>query len=380
MAREVLTRLSESLDITVLTSCARDYVSWSNYYPPGETTEDGIRLVRFPVKMQRPVRAFNLLSRLVLQRRLAFVRPPLWLERLWLRWQGPYCPDLIAYLKRHRDDFEAFLFYTYLYYPAARGLREVAGKSILIPTAHDERPIYLQSFRRLFRLSRALIYLTPEEQSFANQLFGTREKPQRVASMRIRTMDDRDEAIPAPSDVREFLEGHRISQPYLLYLGRIDPAKGVDTMFRFFLRYVREGKRGELLVLAGDKQAEIPESASVRYLGFLSEQEKRTAILGSRALVLLSPYESFSISVLEVLGLGRPVIVTSESAVLKGHVERSRAGFAVSSYDEFRVAADYVLAAQDDDLGRLGIRYVKENFSWEKVEKAYLELIDGISS
>jgi len=379
LARQVLTHLSERLDITVLTSSARDYVSWANHYPAGTTREGDLTVVRFPVRNERPLTAFNLLSRLVLQRRFTTVRNPLWLEALWIRWQGPYCPELVHYLKHNRREYDAFLFYTYLYYPTVRGLPEVAGRSILIPTAHDERPIYLRAYRQLFSLTAGLVYLSPEEQAFANRLFGTADKPQRVASMRIPCIGDQDEDRPDPSDLQAFVRDRVLERPYLIYLGRVDVAKGVEAMFRFFLRYVTEGKRDVQLVLAGDKQAAIPQSDSIRYLGFLPEEEKRAAILGSRALVLFSPYESFSISVLEAMGLGRPAIVTSESPVLKGHVERSGAGFAVSSYEEFRAAADSALDA-GDDLGRRGIQYVKENFSWDKVEKAYLELIETIGN
>ena len=379
LARQVLTHLSECLDITVLTSCARDYVSWANHYPAGATREANLAVIRFPVQMQRPQPAFNLLSRFVLQRRFPLLRNPSWLEALWIRWQGPYCPELLDYLRRNRREYEAFLFYTYLYYPTAKGLAEVPGKSILIPTAHDERPIYLRTYRELFDRAAGLIFLTAEEQEFTNRLFGLSEKPQRVASMAIPAVGDPGEEIPDASDLRAFLQEHSLDRPYLIYLGRVDVAKGVGVMFRFFERYMKEGKRDVQLVLAGDRQAAIPESDSIRYLGFLSEKEKRAALLASRALVLFSPYESFSISVLEAMGLGRPVIVAAESPVLKGHVKRSQAGFAVSNYEEFRAAADAVLTV-GDDLGRRGIRYVKENFSWDHVEKAYLELIDVVAN
>ena len=87
---------------------------------------------------------------------------------------------LLDYLRRNRREYEAFLFYTYLYDPTAKGLAEVPGKSILIPTAHDERPIYLRTYRELFDRAAGLIFLTAEEQEFTNRVFGLSEKPQLI--------------------------------------------------------------------------------------------------------------------------------------------------------------------------------------------------------
>jgi hypothetical protein len=45
--RDLAQRLAPPHDITVLTSCARDYVSWANEYPAGESSDGAVRVVRF---------------------------------------------------------------------------------------------------------------------------------------------------------------------------------------------------------------------------------------------------------------------------------------------------------------------------------------------
>ncbi len=57
--RAIAERLAESHDVTVLTSCAKDYLTWRNAYPPGESRlgrgEDPA-LPRLPAATSAPLR------------------------------------------------------------------------------------------------------------------------------------------------------------------------------------------------------------------------------------------------------------------------------------------------------------------------------------
>ena len=92
-------------------------------------------------------------------------------EEQWFEMQGPHVPELIDYIKDHADDYEAFIFMTYLYYTTVKGLPLVKDKAILISTAHDEPPIYLKTFDTLFQMPKALFYLTVEEKKFVERKF-----------------------------------------------------------------------------------------------------------------------------------------------------------------------------------------------------------------
>ena len=50
LARQIAERLSRRHQIDVLTTTARDYVTWKNEYPEGEEKLRGVRVVRFPVE------------------------------------------------------------------------------------------------------------------------------------------------------------------------------------------------------------------------------------------------------------------------------------------------------------------------------------------
>ena len=52
-ARYVAERLSRHATVEVLTTCAKDYLTWKNEWPSGEETVNGIRVRRFPVTRPR---------------------------------------------------------------------------------------------------------------------------------------------------------------------------------------------------------------------------------------------------------------------------------------------------------------------------------------
>ena len=64
----------------------------------------------------------------------------------------------------------------------------------------------------------------------------------------------------------------------------------------------------------------------VRVLGRVSEQEKWDGLAGALAAVVPSPRESLSLLALEAFAVGTPVLGNAASPVVRGHVERSRAG------------------------------------------------------
>jgi hypothetical protein len=56
--RSIAERLAAHHDVTVLTSCSADYLSWKNTYPPGPSTVGAVRVLRFPVERPRNTHHF----------------------------------------------------------------------------------------------------------------------------------------------------------------------------------------------------------------------------------------------------------------------------------------------------------------------------------
>jgi glycosyltransferase involved in cell wall biosynthesis len=362
LCREVARRLASRYRLTVLTTCARDYLTWRNHYPAGETREEGLDLVRFPVLRERRVRSFGRLSVHLYRKPHPVSREMEWMEK-----QGPDSPGLLSYLDERRDDFDLFVFFTYLYPPTFFGLPRVAGRSVLVPMAHPEEPLKLFIFRSLFHLPRGFIFNTPEEQSLVVGRFDCGHIPAAVAGVGI-------EIPPEPVAPKD--PG---GEPYILYAGRLDVEKGLDELFSFFRAY-RELRpaRPLRLFLIGELKMRLPRHPDIRHLGYLPEEEKNRLIAGARALVVPSPHESLSIVALEAWARGRPVLANGRSEVLEGQCRRSDGGLFYRDAESFGRALDSLFddPAGAAALGSRGREFVARTYSWETIEGIYTRFLD----
>jgi glycosyltransferase involved in cell wall biosynthesis len=148
-------------------------------------------------------------------------------------------------------------------------------------------------------------------------------------------------------------------------------------MIAHHARYRRARRGAAELVLLGRLAMPEPREEGVRYLGFLSEEEKATALAGAVAVVCPSPYESLSIVLLEGLALGTPGLVNAGSSVLREHCLRSNAGLFYADGDEYAEALD--LLVRDErlrgSLGASGRRYVDAEYRWSVVLGRWRDVI-----
>lgn len=368
LARDVSERLNRSGDdVTVYTTCAKDYVSWGNDYEPGETYLKGVRIVRFRSAEQREIESFNRLSDRVFSSEVSEDE-----EREWIRAQGPYCPDLVDALAESEDKFDIYMFFTYLYYPVVEGMKVVKkfNKPVLFfPTAHDEAPIHLKVMDEVFAQPDAIMFLTGAEKEFVEQKF----KPEARLEL-VRT----GVVFPGHVDGELFRRRFNILTPYIVYAGRIEEGKGMKKVFEGFESLSRY--RLVTLVLMGKKLMDIPALDSIRYVGFVSEEEKMSAFKGARFSVQPSPLESLSITTLESFTQNTPVLVNRECDVLMEHVTISGGGRSYSDPASFVAEAEELLdnRAESELMGEKGYEYAREYYSWENVLKKIRELISEV--
>jgi len=366
LARALAERLVPEDEVTVLTTRARDYVTWRDELPAGRSSLGGVAVERFGVDEERDLASFNAFSDGVYARPGDPAR-----EQEWLRRQGPYAPRLVAALRERHDEFTAVVFFTYLYYPTVAGLESAAGRSLLVPTAHDEPPLRLSLFREMFARPRAFGFLTPPEAALVESRFELGARPRAVAGIGVDT--------PAPADVEAFRIEHDLSGPFVLYAGRIDAGKGCTEMLDHYQRYRRDVRGAAELVLIGKLAMPEPHAPGVRYLGFLPEAQKAAALEGARAVLCPSPFESLSIVLLEGMAHGTPALVNARSPVLLDHCRRSEGGLWYESGDEFREALDLLVRRGQvrDAMAAAGRRYVERDYRWEVVLGRYRDLIDA---
>lgn len=366
--RRVAEALAPHHDVEVLTTCARDYLTWRNVYRPGVETVNGVRVRRFPVERPRRVRAFGRYADRLYAHPHTFFD-----EAEWVRRQGPLALSLVEWIRAHGDDHDGFIFFTYLYLPTLLGLPLVAHKAVLVPTAHDERPIYLDLFRSLFRLPRGLVFQVEEERTFIERRFHTAHIASAVIGGGV------DPVADAQPD--RFRRRAGIAGPYLLYVGRVDVEKGCRDLVDAFLAWRATSREPLSLALMGTVAMRLPRHPALVPLGFRPEQEKCDALTGATALVMPSPYESFSFVLLEAWAQGTPVLATARSAVLRGHVERSGGGLLYDgSPGDFAARLDDLLTddRQRKAFGERGRAYVEARHRWPMVTQQYLEFLDRV--
>ena len=167
--RLIAERLATRHDVEVLTTCARDYITWKNDYPEGTDRIRGVTVRRFANSQQRDIHAFNRYSDWIFANEHS--RDD---EMRWLEMQGPWSPSLLDYLGNHHRFYDALIFFTYLYAPTIMGLEIDPNRSILVPTAHDEPAIRLGIYRDMFRLPAAIAYNTDWEKNFLKSMFQIR--------------------------------------------------------------------------------------------------------------------------------------------------------------------------------------------------------------
>ncbi len=233
--RQLAERLSKHMQVEVLTTCAEDHYTWRNVYPAGRETINGVPVRRFPVDRERNVSEFNRFTREIMGRRRTYFD-----EMHWMELQGPISSDLLSYLEARQNQYDLFFFTTYLYASTFLGLQIVPQKSLLLATAHDDPWIRFSIFRPLFHLPRAFVYETPEEQALIQRIFKNEYIPGQVLGSGIEATQLA--AIAASRSADVFRDEGRIGpeDEYVIFVGRIDPSKGCDQLFEYFLRYKRE--------------------------------------------------------------------------------------------------------------------------------------------
>ena len=364
--RHLAEKLSAFYCVEVYTTCcADDYVTWKNSFQPGTETINGVIVHRFQVTKMRNLRTFNSISEQIIADPSHSVED----ELRWVDEQGPVCPELLEQLKAVHQNYKVIIFMTYLYYLTAMGLPLGFENALLVPTAHDEFPMYFRYYERVFCSAKGFIWNTLVEKNFVEGRFPKiKNTPGVIAGVGV---DVPDGDLP---DIPQKIQ----NSPYIVYAGRIDNGKGCGEMFRFFRRYKQQYGGSLQLVLMGKAVMEVPEADDIVNLGFVSEELKFAVMRSAQALVLFSPLESLSAVVLESMCMGRPVVVNGKCAVLKEHCLRSNAGLYFENYSEFAAILNYLRTHKREYqiMCENGKKYISENYQWDVIIQRIRQLIE----
>jgi glycosyltransferase involved in cell wall biosynthesis len=172
--------------------------------------------------------------------------------------------------------------------------------------------------------------------------------------------------------------------PVLLYAGRFDPAKGIETFVR--AGAMLHAERPVHLVFAGGFDPEGPDGAEFRriralvaelglaphvsFLGMVPPDRLATVYAAADVCVVPSHYESFGLVAIEAMGCGTPVIA-SDVGGLRYSVVHRETGLLARVRDDRAFAGAIRLLLDDPSLrtrmGREGIRLVQGTYTWRAV-------------
>jgi len=120
------------------------------------------------------------------------------------------------------------------------------------------------------------------------------------------------------------VERYKLTRPYLLYIGTIEPRKNLTRLVAAFALLAQSFPM-HTLVIAGMKgwmYQELFETVTklrldsrVIFTGFIAEEDKPYLIAGAEAFVYPSLYEGFGIPVLEALACGTPTLTSNRSSL-----------------------------------------------------------------
>jgi D-inositol-3-phosphate glycosyltransferase len=200
---------------------------------------------------------------------------------------------------------------------------------------------------------------------------------------------------PIPSDEAKEFVGLGPTESMILYVGRIEPLKGIDTLLRAMAELNRRGSLQRrcqcLVVIGGEPNSEGTEqSPEMERLFALRDElglDDMIAFYGSRdqdtlpyyysaaeLVVVPSHYESFGLVALEAMACGKPV-VASETGGLAFLVKDGETGFHVPAAEPSALADRLELLLSDQDLRiRMGgnARAYAKGYAWPLITKSML--------
>lgn len=188
------------------------------------------------------------------------------------------------------------------------------------------------------------------------------------------------EQLPAPGSFRRAISQPN-ERPLVLFLGRVDPKKGLDVLVDAF---AEANLPDALLVIAGPDsggyQATLQRRIEhlgigdrVRFTGMLVGADRVAALADADLFVLSSYTENFGVAVIEALAAGTPVVVSDQVGI---HREIKAAGVGgVVAVDISLLASELRRWMQDPDLRRDAATrarpFVHAHYDWQVIARVW---------
>ena len=352
-------------NVEIATTCATDNETWCNALPAGTRMEDGLTVRRFPVDRRDARNHQHLASELMRNGSLGE------LDAVDLMATSVWSSTLQNHLDAAGGGFDALVFAPYLFGTTFWGAQSWPERTILVPCLHDEPYAQLRPVQAMLRSVAQLAFNSRGEMALAQQLLG----------------DVRGEVIgmgfdpPSNRAAPGFAAANGLGR-YFVYAGRIEEGKRVQVAAECVAALARAGHPDVRLVVIGrgswTPSAEV--EPFVRMMGFLPEDEKRSALADAVALINPSELESLSIVLMEAWLEKTPALVTARSTVMSDHCAESDGGVPFHDERDFIAKATSMLedGAAAAAMGERGREYVLRKYARNAVTQRFLALVETV--
>lgn len=260
-----------------------------------------------------------------------------------------------------------------------------------------EGPYRTDGEDHIVRIADRIIAATQAEKAQLNFLYHANERKIEIIPPGV----DISRFYPIPKDEAKAVIDLPLNSRVILFVGRIEPLKGVETLIRALAELHKRGLLEkylyDLVVIGGDPNVS-PElmNAEMKRLQTLVQNlgiNEVVLFLGKRAqdmlpyyysaadvLVMPSHYESFGMVALEAMACGTPV-VASQVGGLAFLVQDGVTGYVVPDGEPDQLASRLETLIQDNELreklGRQAQKYAHA-YAWENIAAQVLSMYESL--
>ncbi|MCC7189306.1 MAG: glycosyltransferase [Anaerolineales bacterium] len=203
---------------------------------------------------------------------------------------------------------------------------------------------------------------------------------------------------PIPSDEAKMYIGLQPEDRMILFVGRIEPLKGVDTLLEAMSCLQKKESRPVHLAIIGGDPAASPETMnaemarlknlcealgldqSVVFLGVRDQDKLSYYYSAAEVVVMPSHYESFGMVALEAMACGTPVIA-SEVGGLAYLVRDGETGFTIPAEEPETLCEKLSWLLNDRELheamSNRAVEYAQD-YAWEKIATQIVGVYEGL--
>ncbi|MFA5316411.1 MAG: glycosyltransferase, partial [Dehalococcoidales bacterium] len=172
--------------------------------------------------------------------------------------------------------------------------------------------------------------------------------------------------------------------PVILYVGRIEPLKGIDRLIKA-MACLADNHNPRLVIIGGDQQSqteinrlkrlsqELGLAHPVNFLGTIAHQRMPDYYNAASVLVIPSYYESFGLVALEALACGTPV-VTTDIGDMKNLIHHGDTGYVTGDDKPTSLASgiDALLSRTTNGTQAYAIRASVAHLSWANIAESVI--------